>query len=191
MALVLLYEKQVDSRTPALEVDLIVSADLSVETTATDNPVEEGADVTDHVVSRPDVVRVEAIVSDRLQDGTLQEGRARAAWETLQDLSGDGVLLDLVTPLAGIYENVLLLSLNAKLDATTGESFLRFSATFREVRFGQSEQVAAPVRKEPKTKPTKDDGYKPPKLVYAHTADRGRTALRTLGDYFTDRNRVD
>lgn len=183
MPLTLLYEKGFDTRTPALEVDTIVSTSFSLQTVTTENAVEEGADVSDHAKRKQDGIQLEAIVSDRMPDGTLQEGRARAAYETVQRLA-DGVLLDVTVPLAGVYENVMLLGLDAKLTPDTGEGQLRFTASFRQQRFGQSEQVAAPVRRETKAKTTKDDGYKAPKLVYAHTAERSRTILRR---YVVDR----
>lgn len=184
-----IWEKTATTREVALQVDAILKHDPVIETTLSDNPMEEGIDTTDHVVPRPGSFQVEAIISDRLADGTVQEGRALAAFETLERLAR-GVFLDVMVPFQGLVENVLLQRVSTSLGPELGVEVLRFSASFRRVRIGQSQQVPAPARREPKTKPTRDDGYKPPELVYAHTAERGRTlARRYLVDALSDRSR--
>ncbi len=188
-----LWEKTATTRDLALQVDAVTKYDPGFETQLSDNPMEEGIDTTDHAVPRPATFQVEVIISDRYLgvDGqpVVQVGRALAAFETLERLA-QGVFLDVMVPFRGLVEGVLLQRGSTSFGPGDGEETLRVSLSFRQVRIGQSEQVPAPARREPKTKPTRDDGYKPPKLVYAHTADRGRTiARRYFVDALTDRNR--
>ena len=61
----LLFSNQVDkSKIAALELDAAISIDINTTSTVTSNPIEEGADVSDHVKTENLKISLEAIVSE-------------------------------------------------------------------------------------------------------------------------------
>lgn len=178
---ILLYRVASDgTRTPALEVDTVISAGTSSEVQLTDNPVEDGADVTDHQVERNDAHEVEAVVTDHPMSGTPQPGRARAAWETLKEVKKSREVLVLVLPLVGDQLSVRLQSHRLTANVGTGADALRFTASFRQVRVVASQRVPALKRKETKLKPEVELGEQSTTLADDATAGRSRTLLKQL-----------
>lgn len=103
----------------------------------TEHPVEEGANVADHVIILPDVVTIEGVVSDTpIAPTSLQRTpNALPSDQALVLLKGlrDSRRLTTIQTSLRVFQDVVLENLNVPRDARTGEA-LRFTATFRQVR---------------------------------------------------------
>lgn len=159
-------------RSVALEVDALVSASPTVEVQPTDFPVEDGADITDHIILRNRGYEVEALVTDMPMEGGVQPGRWLAAWTRLGELAESATRLVLVLPV-GEVQPVLLTSFRTVKDVSTASS-LRFTASFRALRTASTVLVPALRRREPKTKPNQNLGQQTPTPADAATAAKAR-----------------
>lgn len=153
MSLFLLY-RQAKTRLGALELDAALRETHTFETKATENPVEEGFAVTDHLQLQPRTYQVEGVVSNTpitsiLTTGTRYEvgqpGRAFNAWEELKRMRARRELVTLVTELEK-YDNMLMTSLVVPRESKQGE-VLEFSASFRELIIVRTQTVQAPKLK--------------------------------------------
>lgn len=146
--------------------------------TPTDNPIEDGSDITDHIDVDPKTLSFEGIMSEApitliaaaignvagavpmftgvegTPVGTIfsgvaatlgglllngQDNRAQEAFNALQQIQDDGILVTIITGLR-VYNNMFLASFNPTQTSDIGGS-LSFTATFREIRLVQSESV--------------------------------------------------
>lgn len=165
-------------RMSTFEVDALVSASPSVEVEPTSYPVEEGADITDHVILKNRVYEVEAIVSDTPMGTPPQPGRWLAAWTRLGQLVEAATRLVLVLPV-GEVEPVLCTSFRTMKDVSTANS-LRFTASFRQLRTASTLLVPALRRREPKTKPTQQLGQQTPVPADAATTAKAKRKTELL-----------
>lgn len=179
--MILFYELVGGAQVESLAVDVVLKSGLTTSSQTTDFPVEDGSETTDHIINRPLTLQVEAMVSDRPLEGDYTEGRARSAWELLQGWRVDGALLLMVTPLLGEFDNLLLQDLSSSFESGDSGEVLRFSASLKQVRFATSDQVPAPARKEPKTKPNVELGTKTTGDPDARTKEKARSLLLEYG----------
>src|SRR5215469_8257121 len=164
MSLTLLFKKT-RTRIDTLELDAAIAEMHSASNEITDHPVEDGADITDHVRVKPDTVTIEGIISNtpviagsaRFEGGletseengvlvvsgvgadSLDEARADSAYQQLLKIKEDRLPVVIITELRQ-YDRMVLERLNVPRDARVG-SALRFSATFREIRTVASQRV--------------------------------------------------
>lgn len=180
----LIYRLASDGQpTLVLEVDNVFSVGTGREVQLTDNPVEEGVDITDHQVEKPEAHEVEALVTDYPAEGGHVPGRARAAWDTLTELQQGKSMLAVVLPMVGEKRQVRLLRFDSTFSSATGTDSLRFKATFREVRMATSQRVPALKRKETSKKPTLELGQQSASPADAATAEKSRTLLKQFLDF--------
>ena len=192
MARTLLYRvSSTGVRTPALDVDVVLTAGTSVEVQLTDNPVEDGADITDHQVDRPRSHEVTAIVTDRPMSGAHMPGRALAAWQTLNELKASQEMLIVVLPLVGEQVSARLTRFSSDFTVEVGQEALRFTASLREVRVATSQRVPAQKRRESKLKPNMELGDKSGTPADAATAGKSKTTLKELKDTKTVKKAID
>jgi len=187
-----------------LTFDVVESEEVTLDNEVTDNPVEEGADVSDHVRQKPDVVRITATVSNTSTTGAqatyhpemrppkfVLKSKADNkrpgddALELLKQLreAGDPVELYLGTKEHGrSYESMEITSLSFPRDAKTGD-VLRFSASFKKVRIAESETVAAPKTAVPRSQGTTERGTQPAKTTSGADSDKaGSTYHHWFGE---------
>ncbi len=121
-----------------LEVDALIQADHNLEAETTDNPVEEGADFTDHVRIKPRMFSCEGVISDtpigpmvNIRDG--QGGKpselARAHFEKIIERRQR---ITVVTATKR-YDNMIMLTCAMPENISIGEA-CRFRATFKQIR---------------------------------------------------------
>lgn len=137
----------------------------TLDSATTDHPIEDGADVTDHIRVLPDRVTIEGIVSNT-PIGLAAEVRSSAS-QFLVESTGGEITAD--TPLRGLpaddalallkqiradrepvtvvttietYENMVMESLT--IPQGTGDA-LQFRATFREIQIVKTERTSIPV----------------------------------------------
>jgi len=130
-------------------IDCAVTEGHSFKSEVTQFPVEEGADITDHVRVLPDVITLEGLVSDTPL-GTLAERReiteglpSEDALAWLKRIRTDREPVTISTSL-GIYKNMVLEALEIPRDAKTGNA-LAFTAIFRQVVIAVNRKVTTRV----------------------------------------------
>lgn len=57
-------QRVIDGKTSAMVLDAMVKEDYTAEAEPTNHPVEDGADITDHVILRPRTLQIEGIVTE-------------------------------------------------------------------------------------------------------------------------------
>ncbi len=162
----------------SITVDAVLSETHTLESETTDNPVEQGIDVTDHIRPRPRTLRMEGLISEVPVPGPSIDGygpasqqtpgglnfsgvsapdntRPGTAYQTLVAIWENGVLLTIATALE-TYDNMVMVSAPVARKAGDGLS-LHFSAAFKEIRIVKSQVVSVP-RLLPKTKPNSKTG---------------------------------
>lgn len=151
-----------------LVLDASLSEKHGAEVEVTEHPVEEGADISDHRRVKPRQITIEGIVSNTpvpdasapavpvtafgvtwLSRSTGDGTRASDALDKLEKLVESDVLIDIVTSLTA-YENMTLVNVDIPRDASSGQA-LKFTATFREIRFASNEVVGIQAVKNAKT----------------------------------------
>lgn len=176
--MILLYENVNGELVESLEVDVLTKVAVTTASQTTDFPIEDGSQTTDHIVDQPVRLEIEAMVADQPTDGEYQEGRARSAWERIQEWRKAAALLLLVAPGYGDFDNLLLENVSSSLQSGDTGEVLRFSASLKQVRFAQSDVVPAPARREPKAKPNVELGTKTTSDPDGQTKERSRSLLK-------------
>lgn len=154
-------------------LDVILTEGATATARLTENPVEEGANVSDHYIVEPMTFYTEGIVSNisssvvgqftALAASLTQDlTKAQAAWDELLKLRRDRVTFTLIQGLAS-YENVVILSIKQDTDKNTANG-LFFTATYKELAFVGSvlatEDQFSDDNTADKNMPTKDGGLK-------------------------------
>lgn len=128
-------ERTIAADNEVLAVDASLREEHLSELEMAENPIQFGADITDHAFLLPLQLTMEAGVSNSpvgnfdLISGTDQT-RASSAYDQLKRYQEDVKLLTIQTGLK-LYENMLLVSLTTAQDVDT-ERVLIFTAVFRE-----------------------------------------------------------
>jgi hypothetical protein len=133
-------------------LDVAVSEEHAFDSEVTSHPVEQGADISDHVLARPINVSIEGVVSDTpigaaataRGDTTLPSSDAFARLIAIRN-AREPVIIE--TSLQ-VFRNMVLQSLQVPRSSSTGDA-LRFRATFVQVQLVVNErtvvEVAVPV----------------------------------------------
>lgn len=134
--------------------------------TVTDNPVETGVSISDHMYRNPRKLTITAGVSntpvheDDIERFNSNISRVAEAWKQLRDLKNAAEPFDVQTGL-DLYTNMVCTSLKTEQDKDTGQ-VLHFDAELREVIIVNTQVVKYPPRKKGATKrqgdATKDKG---------------------------------
>ncbi len=141
----------------ALELDLFLAEQHQHQAQATEFPIETGAVFSDHVIQRPDQVRVQVLISDSPLPSTvgiepesfrqqaeagMYLGRATGSYRQLVELKEAGTPL-IVTTSVHVYEDMVLEEVSLPVDATSGEAVL-VTLSFRRVERVGLRTVAVP-----------------------------------------------
>lgn len=160
-------------------IDAAISEQHQRSAEATTYPVEDGADVTDHVRIDPIMVVIEGVVTDT-PHGAVANERGQP-FETDEGLTGtlDSELLPSEEALAKLeeiftarqpvrietslraYDSMVLIGLDVPRDRETGHA-LRFTASFQELRIRQSRRTTVRVAV-PRAAPKRALGVRPVK----------------------------
>ena len=128
--------------------DGFISEEHAVRISKTSYPVETGGSLVDHAVVQPRTLKLVGWVSDLLAPEGRRGNPARGsdAWLQLNRLVESREPFRVVTML-GVYPSMLITSLKAPVDRTTGRA-LRFEMELEEVQFRALErgQRPPPVR---------------------------------------------
>ena len=129
-------------------VDGFLSETHELRVSKTTYPVESGQSLIDHAVMEPRTLELEGWVSDLLVPesrpfGQPRYGSSAEAWEEISELVRTRKPVSVITML-GLYENMLITSVKAPVDRTTGRA-LRFDMELEEVLFRDLERGVAPA----------------------------------------------
>jgi hypothetical protein len=141
-----------------VEIDAVINEGASATVRVTENPVEFGANMNDHIITEPMAFTVTGIVSNISSNKIGQflrvptifsQGitKSKEAWEALLKLQANGSLFELVQGLK-TYSNVTILSLNHNSDKDTANG-LFFTATMKEIIFAGAEIITKEQFTEP------------------------------------------
>jgi hypothetical protein len=157
--------------------DAMLSEAHASEADITEDPVEQGANVSDNIRPKPRPLNLELFVSDdvKIAGGVLisEPGRAERVYSQLEQCQADGSLLSVdlggVHSFSRSYSNMAVQAVRTTRTAKSMNA-LTISLVLKEIRIVSSEIVAAQTAKEPKgqpkinggdkaTKPATDDRY--------------------------------
>ncbi len=139
-----------------LVFDATIKEDHEDTSTVTDNPIETGVSVSDHMYRNPIKVTLTAAVSDTplVADPndmfTTAATRSLSAYDQMVTLKNAAEPFDVMTGLK-LYHNMVCTSVKASQDKDSAGAFL-FDADLREVIIVNTQTVTFPPRKAGSTK---------------------------------------
>jgi len=135
-----------------IELDIIITEGATATARLTENPVENGANVNDHIIIEPMTFIVEGVVSNASTSfiGQITKNqnvfnnnisKSKEIWDQLLELQVDRTPFTLVQNLRR-YDNVVILSLTENQNKDTSNG-LFFTATLKELIFVGSQIVTS------------------------------------------------
>ena len=123
-------------------VDGFLSEAHELRLSKTTYPIEFGQSLTDHAVMEPKTLKLEGWASGLLPLERTQYADGAEAWQELRLLMESREPISVITML-GFYESMLITSIKAPVDRTTGRA-LRFEMELEEVLFRDLERGTLP-----------------------------------------------
>jgi hypothetical protein len=123
-----------------IEIDAFIVETASASATVTTNPVEKGADISDHIIINPITITVQGIVSNASSslirtitsfNTVTDKTRNQTTWDSLLELHASRKLFTLAQNLKA-YDDVALTALNTVQDKNTSNALV-FNATFTQI----------------------------------------------------------
>ena len=144
-------------------IDAAISEDHAFDSEVTAHPVEDGADVTDHVRARPITITVEGVVTDTPIGSAVAE-RGDDALPSEDAFARIMAIRDAREPVTietslGTFDNMVLQAFAVPRSSGNGES-LRFRASFVQVQLVTTERTIVKVAV-PRAAKKKNLGAKP------------------------------
>lgn len=146
----------------------------------TDHPVEQGANVADHIQDMPDTLDLVARVSNtpivsESEAVLLDPQRAEAAYQTLRTMKKAATTCQVLTTLRS-YTNMAITSVSVTRNASTGD-VLAVTVSLQEIRTATSETIAAPTPKVARGNKSLDQGKKATSNAPAAVDEKSKTVL--------------
>ncbi len=145
-----------------IKLDAVLSEDYSSPITLTKNPVEFGAEITDHAIIQPKKYTLQGVVSNTPLDiaGALgsivdsvsgafgdssgtNKSRSQSAYEVLQEIKNAREPIEVQTGL-GILENMVILDIQVNQTKTTSKA-IYFTAPMEEVIITNTQVLTFPA----------------------------------------------
>ena len=124
-----------------LTLDASTMQTHEVTATATEHPVEDGADITDHVQPQLPRLTIQGVISAQsLVAVDERPGREIDGWATLTKILTDAVPVTVITSLQR-YDDMVLLRVSTPRD---GQQNVRPALEFRQIRRVEEQLVALP-----------------------------------------------
>ena len=135
-----------------LQIDIVSSEVIELPSETTDNPIESGAEVTDHIINRPIMLRMVC----QIGGSTLLNftDRKLEGYESLKKLRDDKLPVTVVSGLE-TFSNMLINNISIDRNLQNA-SVLQFQIEFKQAKIVSSQRVDVSnnvsATKEPKTK---------------------------------------
>jgi hypothetical protein len=138
--------------THVVAFDALITDATDLSVTITDHPIEDGADVSDHVRDDPDQLRLDIIVSQtpaNIPDlvkttAAMDFFRQEEAWQRLVDLLKRHAFVRVVTSVA-TWEDMVIQSLSRSRSSTVGQA-LEATIKVKKIVKVKSSTALAPSR---------------------------------------------
>ncbi len=147
-------------------IDVTVSEEHGDRYEVTQHPVEDGADVSDHVRIFPAQITLTGIVSDTpiAPVAGIRDVLSIPSNDAYAKLRSIGRKVVTVVTALRTYENMTISDLSVPRDSNTGKA-LRFRATFQQIRLVENERATVPVAVPRAAKGSVNRGSKPTKAA--------------------------
>lgn len=130
----------------ALTLDVLISESHQRTAVITENPVEDGTIISDHIILEPQFLVINGFVSNAhpsilsFTNIFSNEDKVKAAFELLEEIYSARELFDVVTNLK-VYENMFMETLNIDKGPDTGDA-LNFTMDLKEIRQVENVTIA-------------------------------------------------
>ena len=172
-----------------VQFDASLSESHLSEADITDHPVEEGANIADHIRNRPDSIEINGVVTNTpiaylasltaksplTSDLGSVDDRVETAYQELLRIKNTGELVEVITSLR-TYKNMVLKSVSVVRDQANG-NILNTSVALREMLIANALSVDLPIPAEVVDKVKTKKGKKSKK---AATTKQNETSLELL-----------
>ena len=189
MALSELLFKKTRAVVGLVQFDASLSESHLSEADITDHPVEEGANIADHIRNRPDSIEINGVVTNTpiaylasltaksplTSDLGSVDDRVETAYQELLRIKNAGELVEVITSLR-TYKNMVLKSVSVVRDQANG-NILNTSVALREMLIANALSVDLPIPAEVVDKVKTKKGKKSKK---AATTKQNETSLELL-----------
>lgn len=132
-----------DGQSTSLTLDVVPNETHASSNTLTDNPVENGLNVTDHSRPDPNNLTMDCLVSNTPLGQPVDSTRALTAYNTLEQLRLSGTLCTVVTTLK-TYTSMGIVSISATRKSENYNA-LEFTIVFKFVRIVQNKLTTVRV----------------------------------------------
>lgn len=164
----LIYGSPKKTEIADIVADVTTSESHITEVEVTDNPVENGSNIADHVHFKPVSLKIEGLITDTPITSTIatiidaitsyNDNRSRKIYDKLVDIQKAGEPITVVTGFKQ-YENMILKSLSVSRSSDTGAA-IQYSAEFIEIRIANSETIDLALNTDPQNLGTTNLGKK-------------------------------
>lgn len=136
-----------------LEIDIVSSEIIEFPSETTDNPIESGGEVTDHIINRPIMLRMIC----QIGGSTLLSWRDRRleGYEALKKLRDDKQPVTVVSGLE-TFSNMLINNISIDRNLQNA-SVLQFQIEFKQAKIVSSEKVDVSTKVDEKKEPATKD----------------------------------
>lgn len=181
--------------TRVLSFDACISETHIGNAATTDHPVEDGADMTDHIQRTPEELQITGIVSDTpvlflasiraepAVTGGDSRNRAKDAYTFIKEIKDGGKLVSVATSLRD-YANMAIVGLSVIRDKDTSK-VVEMAISLREVLIAITEQAAAPEPETNSRKKVVKQGKKTKQAETAANQNQARTLLTRFISFVT------
>lgn len=162
------------------EFDAFIEEQHTMTAQVTRDPVEDGADVSDHVIQDPDGLRIEGQISNHppdVDENNPQPFRAESAFSKLREMKEAGQPIVVLTSIR-IYENMVIESIDLPRNARLG-NVVRVTVQMVNIKTVRSKTVDLPVTEVHRAKPKVDKGTQPAKEA---TEQQRKSFAAKIGD---------
>lgn len=172
-----------DGRLIALQLDATPEEIHRASAHATENEVERGVAVVDHVRPERRVLTLNVVISDTpLDAGDRELTRTRDVWAQLID-ARDRALLAQITTRLETYEDMVLVEAETTRTSADG-TWIRAQLTFAEIRRVSTELVDDPTPTRPRDRSQENLGPQATEDASERQESFAHRGLRDLGNAF-------
>ena len=183
------------------EFDIVKTREVIYENEITENPVEDGSIITDHIIKKPiqmnfDGLITEASIGNSILSGitrtlpfgsTLERKSLTEAYKVLEDLRNKSTEIIIETPKGGIFRKMYIKSLRMLDDKETSTT-LKFNISFQQLKitFSYIQTASRTINRIDSAKPISSKGDQAAQA--SETKKEEIDLLRFIGNRFQNRS---